>query len=126
MGSELLTPALATILGIIAPIIVSLIKNWRMPPGIVQLVVVAVSVIFGFLALLVSDIWTGEISWTIESFAGYATYIAAVAHFVYNTFFRGTLFNARLEDFGAPPTPLLKGFGGSSGPAGGSRPGPGL
>lgn len=116
MDSDLLTPTLAALLGIVAPFVISLVKNWKMSQGVVQVIVVGVSLLFGFLALLVGGMFADGVTWTTEAVVGYAAVVAVVAQFVYNSYFRGTNLNARLERFAAPD-PL-----GGIAPPGGSRP----
>lgn len=108
MEDVTLPAVIATLLGVIAPIIVSFIKQVSWSPFRVQLVVVVVSIGAAIIALVVSGTFQSS-SITIESLSGYAAYIAVVAQFVYQTYFRETALNARLENIGnaaggiAPP-----------------------
>lgn len=105
MDGIMLPAALATILGVIAPIVVSFIKQVSWPPLAVQAVVVVVSLGAAVLALAVSGTFQSA-SITVESLIGYGAYIATVAQLVYQTYFKGTVLNGRLERIGgvAPPS----------------------
>lgn len=100
MEGELLTPALAVLLAVVAPAVVSLIKQPWMPTAAVQAVVIGVSLGFGVLALLLSGMWDADVVWTTEVVVGYAAFVATVAQFVYHTYFRETKLNRRLKAIG--------------------------
>lgn len=103
MTEEFVIPAaLATILGIVAPMIISFIKQVSWPPLAVQTVVIVVSLGAALLALVVSGTFQSS-SITVESLVGYAAYVATIAQLVYQTYFRYTVLNRKLEGGGLVP-----------------------
>lgn len=102
LDSIVLPAALATILGVVAPMIISFIKQVSWPPLAVQAVVIGVSLGAAVLALALSGVFQSP-SITVESLVGYAAYVATIAQLVYQTYFRYTALNRKLEGGGLVP-----------------------
>lgn len=119
--SDYTLPAtIATILGIIAPLIVSYLRQAAWPRWAVQVTLFSVSIGAAVVALVIGGQIQPDADITIELIVGYAAWIATVAQFIYNTFLRAAI-DAPISTQG-PLVRLTAALEGTSSPKGGDPP----
>ena len=101
MNSYLELP-IAAVLGLLAPLVVSILKQANCPPQLKMLTAFAVSVVFGLIAVFA----TGDLD-PVNYLQSAAT-VFTVSNLFYEAYFKYTALNAKLEDYGSDHAASVK------------------
>lgn len=98
------SPILVALFGLIAPFVISFLKDPRWGDSTKQVVTIIVAVAFGVLSLWLR-IEPGDepLEWDLETILGHVAAVGFIAVSLYKLFFQGTDTNRDLENAGPGP-----------------------